>query len=322
MGSESGRFEAQTTGDSRAEGNEWSEDDMRDIALELEHQEDYESKDRVAKALELTLAGHGRDAQKMNETMKQHIADNGRRLEELAKRAEAEGFASMGKSARSSADAKGETLPSLHELADAVDEDDRRERQLKSEKIESKRERLREVYRRTRLGRTRLEQIEKTQGTELSISEMNERETIVAGKKQVIEDDQRRRRQAEEKIGKYEAGSSGMHESYNSGPKDDLHDNIDAERKQIIEDYERRQRELKEQRDHTVANLVRKREEIPQNEAESADDAQDKVDDAMRKRLVETGFTQAQIDAVMEKDQKNQQPTSRPPETAHRPASG
>ena len=310
MESESGRFEAQTTGDSRVEENEWSGEDMPDSMLMLEHPEDYESRDHLAKALELTIVGHGRDSQKVNEAMKQHIAENGHRLEELAKRAEAERFASMGKSARSNADAEGETLPSLHELtssltelADAVDEEDRRERQLKSRKIQSEGRLLLEEYE-----RRRLKDKEKAQRTELSISEMESENSIVE-ELQAIKDRQSRRRGAEERTGTYEAGSSGNHGSYNSGPEDDLRDNIDAELRRMDEVYVREEREDKEQEDPVMAALVRSRKEVLQIEADKQDQAHNNMDlnDLRRQRLAEAGFTQAQIDEMMTNEHEREQ---------------
>lgn len=92
---------------------------------------------------------------------------------------------------------------------------------------------LEEYERRQREGK------DKAQGTEPSISKM-ERKNTIAEKLQVIKEYQRRRREAEEKIGTYEAGSSGNQETYDSGPEDDLSDNVDAEKKRIIEAYERR----------------------------------------------------------------------------------
>lgn len=176
------------------------------------------------------------------------IAENQRRLDELMNGAEAEAFASMERSARSSTDAEGKTLRSLHErtssltqLVDALTEEQRmleaeknywerklilvddehqqskyeaepsEEPALKAkldfEKFEADSKQTLEEMEENERGQR--EGKDKAQGTELSISKM-ERKNTIAEKVQVINEYQRRRREAEEKIGTYEVGSSGI----------------------------------------------------------------------------------------------------------------
>lgn len=184
---------------------------------------------------------------------------------------------------------------------------------------------LRESYKRSEGGTQ-----EETQGTELSTSEKIIRGKFDAEREQVIEDYQRRSGEAREAISPHEAESKVNHESYNSGPEDDLRNKIDAQRHQIVEgserrERERRERELKKQEDRTVAEPAERREEelLVKNEPEKADDAQDKLDDVMRKRLAEFGFTQSQVDEMTTDEQEsNQQPASTRPKITYRIVGG
>lgn len=113
MESESGGFEAQTTPVSRAEENEWSEENMRDLRFDYEaveaeikqDRDDYENRKLMLKVeaeelklrmiqrelerrtiqreLELRTIEREEDAEKKNATMQQLIADDQHRLDEL-----------------------------------------------------------------------------------------------------------------------------------------------------------------------------------------------------------------------------------------------
>jgi hypothetical protein len=112
-------------------------------------------------------------------------------------------------------------------------------------------------------------------------------------------------------------------ESYNSGSGDHLRDGIDAERKGIITDHERREQELKEQEGRASAELLRSRQERMENEYDDKRAEQDKMNDAMRKRLAEADFTQSQIDAIMSSDGgRKQQPAPKMPRKAPPPPAG
>jgi len=79
----------------------------------------------------------------------------------------------------------------------------------------------------------------------------------------------------------------------------------------VIEKVEREKREAKEREDREWAEFERRRKEKEEKEAKEKKEAQAKLDEAMRKRLAESGFTQSQIDAIMDKEKKKQEPISK-----------
>jgi hypothetical protein len=131
------------------------------------------------------------------------------------------------------------------------------------------------------------------------------------------------RKQVEERI-KHRRELPGVEwnlERYISGSGDHMRDNIDAERKRIITDHERREQELKEQEERAVAERLGGRQEEMENEYDDKRAEQEKMNDAMRKRLAEADFTQSQIDAIMASDGgRKQQPASKMPKKAPPPA--
>ena len=81
------------------------------------------------------------------------------------------------------------------------------------------------------------------------------------------------------------------------------------EEKRVLEKVEREKREAKEREDREWAEFERRRKEKQEKEEKEKKEAQAKLDDAMRKRLAESGFTQSQIEAIMDKEKAKKQPT-------------
>lgn len=124
-----------------------------------------------------------------------------------------------------------------------------------------------------------------------------------------------------------------VNESWDNRPGDGSWDQIDEARRRIISEYERRQHELKERKDRAAAEHMTSRRESPEDETQekgkaqdrtghAEDKRQDRTNDRRRKQLEETGYTQSERDAIMDKeDEVKQHPASKAPKTAA-PAAG
>jgi hypothetical protein len=86
----------------------------------------------------------------------------------------------------------------------------------------------------------------------------------------------------------------------------------------VREKVERKRTEAKEREEREWKEFEHRRkekEEKEEKEAKEKKEAQETLDDAMRKRLAGLGLPQSQIDAIMDKEKKKREPTSKAPTT-------
>lgn len=121
-----------------------------------------------------------------------------------------------------------------------------------------------------------------------------------AERKRVIEEYERKQREAKEKAKAEEIRMIERMEREKREAKE--------EERRVIEKVEREKREAKEREEREWAEFERRRKEKEEKEAKAKKEEQAKMDEAMRKRLAESGFTQSQIDAIMDKEKKKAQP--------------
>ncbi|KAM0723109.1 hypothetical protein Q7P37_001309 [Cladosporium fusiforme] len=117
-----------------------------------------------------------------------------------------------------------------------------------------------------------------------------------AEKKRIVEDYERKQREAKEKAKAEEIRVLEKMEREKKEAKE--------EEKRVMEKIEREKREAKEREDREWAEFERRRKDKLEKEEREKKEAQAKMDDAMRKRLAESGFTQSQIEAIMDKEKK------------------
>lgn len=120
-------------------------------------------------------------------------------------------------------------------------------------------------------------------------------------KKRVIEEFERKQREAKERAKAEETRILEKMERDKIAAKE--------EERRVLEKVEREKREAKEREDREWAEFERRRKEKQEKEEKEKKEAQAKLDDAMRKRLAESGFTQSQIEAIMDKEKAKKQPT-------------
>ena len=90
---ERGSFEDLSTEDSRAEENEWSEENMRDMMSELAYQKDRESRQRMtAEEVELRIMEREREFQRIEATTRQLLEEHTHRSHEARKGDKADEF--------------------------------------------------------------------------------------------------------------------------------------------------------------------------------------------------------------------------------------
>lgn len=143
-----------------------------------------------------------------------------------------------------------------------------------------------------------------------------------AEKKRVIEDYERRQREAKEKAKVEEIRLMEKLEREKREAKEEELRFIEKmerekraakdEERRVIEKVEREKREAKEREEREWAEFERRRKDKQEKEDKQKKEEKQKMDDAMRKQLAESGFTQSQIDAIMDKDKKKPaQPTTK-----------
>lgn len=90
----------------------------------------------------------------------------------------------------------------------------------------------------------------------------------------------------------------------------DAADKAKAEELRILEKLEREKREAKEKEEREWKEFERKQKEKKEKEEKEKKEEQQRLDDAMRKRLIESGLSTYQIEQIMDKEKEKKRTTT------------